>query len=261
MIARRGEPSQQWDARGYNQAFAFVWEHGASLVDLLDPQPGERVLDLGCGTGHLTAEIAGRGAVAIGIDSSAEMVESARAAYPDIEFFVADAANFSLPDPVDAVFSNAVLHWVHPPEGAVRSVRGALKPGGRLVAELGGHGNVAAVVSALTGALQRHGFADAAAQNPWYFPSIGEYATLIESYDMEPVLMQLYDRPTLLDGGEAGLSGWLRMFAGSFLGRVPDERHADIVADVERALRPGFLRDGSWWADYRRLRVIARRRH
>jgi trans-aconitate methyltransferase len=249
----------QWDARDYNRAFSFVWRHGASLIDLLDPRPAERILDLGCGTGHLAAEIAQRGATVIGLDSSAEMVAQSRAHYPQMEFVVADAASFRLPEPVDAVFSNAVLHWVHPPDRAARSIHDVLKPGGRLVAEFGGRGNVEAVVSTLVDVLAARGHHEAAAANPWYFPSIAEYATLLEDAGLEPVLLQLYDRPTLLDGDEDGLSGWLRMFAGSFLATVPDEAYSDIAAEVATRLRPRLFRDGSWWADYRRLRVVAYR--
>src|SRR5262245_22336955 len=146
------EGNQTWDAGLYDGRHAFVWRHGASLVELLAPKPGERVLDLGCGTGHLTARIAEAGAVAVGLDGSAEMLKQARAAYPQLEFVQADARDFRFDEPFDAVFSNAVLHWINEPAAVIRCVRDALKPGGRFVAEFGGRGNVRAVVAALQAA-------------------------------------------------------------------------------------------------------------
>src|SRR3954454_15364658 len=123
------QPTQSWDAGLYDDRHAFVWKHGASLVDWLAPRPGERILDLGCGTGHLTAAIAEVGAAVVGLDHSAEMLEQARRSSPALDFVQADARDFTAPDPFDAVFSNAALHWVRPPEAVARCVRAALKPG------------------------------------------------------------------------------------------------------------------------------------
>lgn len=250
--------SKQWDAGHYNQSFSFIWQYGAGLLELLDPRPGERVLDLGCGTGHLTAEIASKGASVVGIDHSAEMIDAARKAYPELEFHQMDATDFSFDEPFDAVFSNAVLHWVKPPEAAVRSIRAALKPGGRLVAELGGHRNVDQVVRALVAELDRHGYPDAGSRNPWYFPSIAEYTSLLEANGLEAVYARLYDRPTPLDGGEDGLAGWLAMFGDPFLSGVPAETLRSVIAAVAARLRPALFHDGTWYADYRRLQVVAK---
>ena len=249
--------AQQWDARHYNQSFSFIWQYGEGVLELLQPQPGERILDLGCGTGHLTAQIAESGASVVGIDHSAEMIDAAREAYPSLEFHRMDAIEFSFDEPFDAVFSNATLHWVRPPERAVERIYRTLKPGGRFVAEFGGHGNVQQVVRALIAELEQRGHRDAAERNPWYFPSIAEYTTLLEQHGLEPTFARLYDRPTLLDGGEDGLAGWLMMFGDSFLqGLSPDERDA-VVSGVAERLRATLLRDGNWYADYRRLQVVA----
>ena len=129
--------SAGWDSTLYDAKHSFVWKHGASLLELLAPKPGERILDLGCGTGHLTAEIAKAGALVVGLDSSPTMIETARSAYPQLTFVEADARNFTLDAPCDAVFSNAALHWIHDADAVARSVHQALKPGGRFVAELG----------------------------------------------------------------------------------------------------------------------------
>jgi trans-aconitate 2-methyltransferase len=246
----------RWDAGLYDDKHSFVWKHGASLIDLLSPRAGERVLDLGCGTGHLTARIAEAGADVVGIDSSAEMIEEARRLFPTIRFEVADARDFAFDEPFDAVFSNAVLHWVKPQEQAVACVRRALKPGGRFVAEFGGRENVAVIVSALDAASSAIGLG--AWEHPWYYPSIGQYAPLLERAGLEVSHAVLFDRPTPLDG-EGGLRNWAEMFARDLVGRVPAEDRDRFFRHTEEAARPALYRDGAWFADYRRLRVVARR--
>lgn len=247
-----------WDAALYDGRFTFVWEYGGGLLDLLDPQPGERILDLGCGTGHLTRAIADHGAEAVGVDLSAEMIEQARRHYPDLSFAVADATHLTTDVPFDAVFSNAVLHWVSDPAAAIASIAAVLRVGGRLVAEFGGRGNVDTLVQATTDAIRAAGHDPG--PNPWYFPSIGEYATLLEQHGLEPVQMALIDRPTKLDGGPEGLRLWLTMFAGSFFNGLAEADREAIIRDIEHRLRPVCFQDGHWYADYRRLRLVALRR-
>jgi len=225
-----------WDPRLYDSTHRYVFDYGKSLLDLLAPQAGERILDLGCGTGHLTNQIAETGANVLGIDSSPEMIGQARQNYPKLKFQLANAASFQAAEPFDAVFSNAVLHWIKPPEPAAAAIAGALRPGGRFVAEFGGKGNIAAVVGA-TGS------------NPWYFPSIGEYASLLEASGLEVDLATLFDRPTVVEG-ENGMREWLTMFFTPLLLEVEMQR---VIA----ALRPKLYRDGNWVIDYRRLRIVA----
>jgi trans-aconitate methyltransferase len=232
-----------------------VWRYGASLLQLLAPQPGERILDIGCGTGQLTAEIARSGAQVTGLDGSQEMLSGARKNYPGIEFVSGDAAAFHFPAPFDAVFSNAVLHWVKNAEGAAASIARALRPGGRFVAEFGGQGNIATVQAALRAVLGP--VADE--QSPWFYPSIGEYATILERHGLEVRNASLFDRPTPLEG-ENGLESWLRMFGQTYLGQFTPERASGIVGQLVDRLRPAFFRDGVWTVDYRRLRVVAVRK-
>jgi len=244
-----------WDARLYDDKHSFVWKHGASLIELLGPQPRERILDLGCGTGHLTAQIAAAGAEAIGIDTAATMVEQARHDYPDLHFELADARNFAFAEPFDAVFSNAVLHWVKEPEQVIGCVRRALKHGGRFVAEFGGKGNVMAIVAALDEAFREVGAG--VFEMPWYFPSIAEYSTLLEQVGLEVTHAVLFDRPTPLEG-ENGMRSWIEMFAGGVLAKLPPGRREEFLGSIEMRLQPVLCRDGKWFADYRRLRVLAR---
>jgi trans-aconitate methyltransferase len=249
--------TMEFSARLYDEKHSFVWKHGASLIELLRPGAGERVLDLGCGTGHLTARIAEVGTEVVGIDSSPEMIAEARRLFPANRFEVADARDFAFDEPFDAVFSNAVLHWVKPPERAVDCVRRALRPGGRFVAEFGGRGNVAAIVASLDAASRAVGLG--AWEHPWYYPGIGEYAPMLEGTGLEVTDAALFDRPTALDG-EHGLRHWVEMFARDLVARVPAVDRERFLRHVEDAARPRLHRDGTWYADYRRLRVVARRK-
>ncbi|HUY92905.1 MAG TPA: methyltransferase domain-containing protein [Pirellulales bacterium] len=250
--------SQQiWDAGLYDKRHSFVYQYGADLLELLAPRAGERILDLGCGAGHLTAQIAERGAESLGLDASPEMIDQARRNHPERAFAVADATQFEVAEPFDAVFSNAVLHWVKPPEKAVERITAALKPGGRFVAEFGGQGNVAAIIEAAGQAVSSALSRDAGDVNPWYFPSIGQYAALLEAFGLEVRYATLFDRPTRLNEGEQGLANWLEMFgAPCFTMLVEADRPRAITDAVERA-RPRLFREGQWTADYRRLRVVA----
>jgi trans-aconitate 2-methyltransferase len=248
------ETRPTWDAGLYDERHAFVWKHGASLVELLAPQPGERILDLGCGTGHLTAQIAEAGARVVGLDASEEMLAQARTAYPHLEFRTGDARDFTVEAPFAAVFSNATLHWVRPAEAAVRRIRAALEPGGRFVAEFGGRGNVERIGRAVQGALER--LRIPGQEFRWYFPGIAEYATLLESEGLEVRFATLFARPTPLEG-EQGLRHWLRMFGGTFLEAVPPAQQEAFFSLVEEMARPDLFQAGTWVADYRRLRIVA----
>jgi SAM-dependent methyltransferase len=240
------------------QKHSFVFKYGSSLVDILDPQPGEVILDVGCGSGQLTEEISKRGAKAIGFDADASMVERCVQEISNVEFVCADAANFVLPDPVDAIFSNAALHWVRLAEDAVFCMARALKPGGRFVVEFGGKGNVARIVRASNHVLGRE-----RDDNPWYFPSVAEYSALLEKNGIEVLSAQLYDRPTALEEGPEGMANWLRMFGGILLQEVPvGKTKEQVIEEIVARLRDedDSLFDGTGWtADYRRLRIVGKK--
>jgi trans-aconitate 2-methyltransferase len=206
----------------------------------------------------LTAEIAAAGALVDGIDQSPEMVAQARRNFPEQRFDVGDARTFTVERPYDAVFSNAVLHWIKPAAAAVERVWLALKPGGRFVAEFGGRGNVARVCDAIRRAMRQLGSDSFDALFPWYYPSIGEYAGLLETRGFDVTYALLFDRPTPLEG-ESGMRDWVRMFGGVFLGAVRPEDHERLFQHVEERLRPTQFYDGRWHADYRRIRVVAYR--
>ena len=184
------------------------------------------------------------------------MVAEARRLYPHIRFEVGDARDFDLGEWFAAAFSNAVLHWVKEPEPVIACVRRALRPGGRFVAELGGRGNVRAIVAGLADAARTIGLG--AWEHPWYYPGIGDYAPLLERAGLEVTDASLFDRPTPLEG-EEGIRHWVTMFAGDLLDRVPSDDREAFFRRLEAVLRPALYCQGTWFADYRRLRIVARR--
>ncbi|MCU0542902.1 MAG: methyltransferase domain-containing protein [Oscillatoriaceae cyanobacterium Prado104] len=246
-----------WNTGLYERNHAFVWEYGESVVELLAPQAGERILDLGCGTGQLTEKIAQTGAFVRGIDASAAMVAKARDNYPSIDFTVADARSFEVEEQLDAVFSNAVLHWIKEPDAVINCIGKALKPGGRFVAEFGGKGNVGAIVAGICSVLSEIGCGELASMNPWYFPSVGEYAGLLENAGFEVRYAVLFDRPTVLEGGCSGMVNWIEMFAGGWLSALSEEVRSRAIQKVAEKVRSSLYSDGNWMADYRRIRVVA----
>jgi trans-aconitate methyltransferase len=242
---------QHWDPARYRRNAGFVAALGQPVLELLAPKAGERILDLGCGDGALTAAIAQHASV-IGVDASAEQVAAARAR--GLEAEVADGAKLAFAAEFDAVFSNAALHWMRDPDAVIDGVWRALKPGGRFVGEMGGAGNVERVRRALTAVLARRGI-DGEAANPWYFPAPEEYRARLERRGFAVLSMTLLPRPTPLPGT---LGDWLDTFAESFLAAVPAEEHAAVKAAVEAELA-GAFRDatGRWTVDYVRLRFAA----
>lgn len=246
-----------WNANLYNAKHDFVWKYGSGVVSLLDSHVGERILDLGCGTGHLTAQISETGALVTGVDRSAEMIAAARTAYPNLRFEISDARQLEFREEFDAVFSNAMLHWIHEPELVLQGVWRALSTGGRFVAELGGKGNIRAMQDAFDLALVELGAAKAGEVNPWYYPSVSEYSTLAERNGFEVRFITLFDRPTGLADGAAGMRNWISMFGAEYLAKAGEASHEKFFGIVEEMLRPKLFRDGQWWADYRRLRLVA----
>ncbi len=249
----------QWNPALYQASHSFVWEYGRELVELLVPQAGERILDVGCGTGQLTAEMANSGAQMVGIDNSPTMIAEARRNFPGLRFELLDVLSMPYADEFDAVFSNATLHWVREAGTAVAGIVRALKPGGRFVAELGGRGNVQSLLDAAFRALESLGVLEPEILNPWYFPSVGEYTALLESHSLEVTYAVLFDRLTPLEGGARGLSDWVAMFGSCLSGTLDERQREEFLPLVERYAAPALLRDGTWHADYRRLRVVGRK--
>jgi SAM-dependent methyltransferase len=245
-------PAQTWDPERYARNARFVSDLAGPVVELLDPRPGERILDLGCGDGVLTAKLAALGCEMVGVDGSGPQIEAARKLGLDAR--VMDGEKLAFEDEFDAVFSNAALHWMRNPEAVIAGVRRALRRNGRFVAEFGGYGCVAKIKKALVEALNRRGL-DGEGAVPWYFPTVEEYSGLLKKAGFSVRYIALVPRPTPLPGD---VTGWLETFAESFLSRLPAAERPAYVAEVREALRP-LLADaeGKWTADYVRLRFVA----
>jgi trans-aconitate methyltransferase len=241
---------QRWNPETYAKNARFVAELGQPVVELLRPRPGERVLDLGCGDGALTETLATLGCTVVGVDASPEQVAAARRRGLDAR--VADARALPFAGEFDAVFSNAVLHWIREADAVIAGVHRALKPGGRFVGEMGGEGNVAHIASALRDALERRGVSP---ELPWYFPSAKDYQGKLEAGGFAVETIELFPRPTPLPGD---IAGWLETFAEAPLARLPADARAGFLGELREKLRPHLQQpDGSWIADYVRLRFAA----
>lgn len=244
-----------WNAKLYDHKHSFVSKYGNSLIELLAPKQGEKILDLGCGTGDLAHRLFENGIEVIGVDKSENMVEQAMLKYPLIEFRVQDATELADHSEFDAVFSNATLHWVQPASKALHDIYQCLKKGGRFVAEFGGKGNVKTITDEIIQQIKEEGFDFKEENFPWFYPSIAEYTTLMEQAGFRVVFAQHFDRPTQLDGDQ-GLKNWIDMFANSLFGGIPEHAKNEIITNVENNLKEVLYKDGHWMADYKRIRVI-----
>jgi trans-aconitate methyltransferase len=247
--------TQTWDPAAYGQNGAFVHGLAGGVLEWLAAEPGERILDLGCGDGQLTKRIANTGALVRGVDASPQMVKAAQARGVAAEEASAEALPY--PDGLfDAVFSNAAFHWVRDQDAMMTQVHRVLRPGGRLVAELGGHGNIAAIRVALVAVLERHGFGNLE-NDVNYYPTPEAYRRRLEQHGFKVERMALIPRPTSLEA--AGMEGWLKTFRRGVLEKLPEDLRESVVQQTT-ALLARALRDeeGNWVADYVRLRFVAR---
>jgi SAM-dependent methyltransferase len=243
---------QAWDPERYARNARFVSDLGAPVIELLAPQAGERILDLGCGDGALTAKLVALGCHVVGVDGSAEQIAAARAL--GLDAHVMDGQQLTFASEFDAVFSNAAMHWMKRADDVIDGVWRALKPGGRFVAEFGGSGCVATIKAALIAALRRRGIAGER-YDPWYFPTDAEYRARLEAHGFAVAYIALIARPTPLPGD---IVGWLETFAESFIAALPATERPALLAEVREALRPRLCDAwGNWTADYVRLRFAA----
>jgi len=247
-LSSDGASTSRWDAGDYARVGAFVAELGGAALDLLDPQPGERILDVGCGEGTLTKKIIERGATVLGVDNSPEMIAAARAGGIDALLLPAEDMQFFAE--FDAAFSNATLHWVLAKEQAARAIFRALKPGGRFAGEMGGEGNLKKLREALDEELIIRGYVPPAEASNWY-ASPEEFAAVYEAAGFREIDARLIERPTSIDHGVAA---WVTTFRKGWLdrARVPEGQRAEIGDSVADRI-------GSNVADYVRLRFIMRK--
>ncbi len=246
----------QWDTAAYAQHAAFVPALGAPVLALLAPRPGERILDLGCGDGVLTEKLVAAGATVVGVDADKAMV--AAALEKGLDARLMDGRQLTFDAEFDAVFTNAALHWMPPAPQVAAGVFRALKPGGRYVGEFGGHGNIAAIRTAVRAVLVARGYRVPPMEEN-YYPTAEEFRAVLETAGFEVLSADIIPRPTLV---ASGMSAWLQTFRGGFIDSagVPETERAQVIEDTRAMLRP-ILADqsGNWIADYVRMRFAARK--
>ena len=246
----------KWDANKYTEDFSFVHQYGNSVIDLIDADKRSSILDLGCGNGALTKALQDKGYFVTGMDASKEFLDIAKEKYPDIDFMQGDATDFTLPKLVDVVFSNAVFHWINKDkqQNMLKCVYNVLNKNGQFVFEFGGHGNNQKIHSVLARVFSEYGYCY---EMPFYFPTIGEYATMLESAGFRVQYAILFDRLTELKG-ENGLKDWINMFVKTPFSIVKTEQEkAEIVDKAVEALQNDLFMNGKWYADYVRIRMKA----
>ena len=246
--------AQEWNSSRYAQNARFVSDLGQPVLELLDPQPGERILDLGCGDGALTEKLVSAGCTVVGVDGSADMVQAA--AKRGLDARVMDAYHLTFSQEFDAVFSNAALHWMSAdPNAVIQGVRRALKPGGRFVGEFGGHTNVAAICVALFASLERRGISNPDSLSPWFFPTVEEYSAKLNRAGFGVDYVELIPRPTPLP---TGMRAWLETFAIPLTKAIATSERDAFLDEVTARLKPALCdTQGHWTADYVRLRFAA----
>ncbi len=191
----------RWDPGLYDHKHRFVAEYGKGLLEYVPADAAQRILDLGCGTGTLTAELAVRCGYVLGIDASAEMVAQAKERYPALPFQVMDALELPYEHEWDIVFSNAVFHWIADHDLLLHKIGRALKPSGRLVCEFGAYGNIAAIEQGFRAAMQELGHAY---RSRFHFPTAEDFGALLtkNGFSIEEIFD--FERPTPLPDGKLG---------------------------------------------------------
>ena len=244
---------QHWTAADYERNGRFVQELARPVLALLAAKPGMRILDLGCGDGALTVDIAASGADVLGVDLSDDLLDAARKR--GLTVAKADGHLLNFDREFDAVFSNAALHWMRKPAMVIVGVARALKLGGGFVGEMGGHGNVAAIATAMRAVGARHG-GDPALVAPWLFPTVGEYGRLLETGGFAIESIALVPRPTPL---KTGMKGWLETFGRSFFEQFAEPVRTEVLNEAIELLCPSLCdENGDWTADHIRLRFAAK---
>jgi len=244
----------KWNSVLYDSSHDFVSKLGHGILSYLNPKSGETILDLGCGTGDLTKEISLTAKV-IGVDSSAEMIATAKSKFPEISFYHMDARKLQFDFQFDAIFSNAVLHWITEKEIVIKNMYSLLKDNGRIVLEFGGKGNNQHMLDALRRVLEQRGYHKSTKIN-WYYPSIGEYTTELEKENFRVIRAEHFDRLTPLKGSQ-GMKDWFIMFGDRLFVDVPPEEKDEILNETQEKLRATHFIDGIWNADYKRIRIVA----
>ena len=245
----------KWDSENYLKNFSFVGRYGEDVLNLVDTSENVMAIDLGCGNGCLTEKLAEKGFRVLGIDASEDMIKTAKKLHSNIDFVMADAAEFDLHEKADVIFSNAMLHWIdaNKQENTMSNISSQLKSNGQFVCEFGGKGNCEAVHSALETAFRKRGLIY---PRTFYFPSIGEYTPILEKYGLKVTYAALFNRPTE-QNTQQGLENWIRMFIKTPFENMESEQSDEIINEAVFALKERLYKNGKWFVDYVRIRIKA----
>lgn len=243
----------EWNAQNYTDNFKFVHKYGEAVTELITAEKGSFVVDVGCGNGALTKVLCDKGYDVVGIDSNAQMLEKASFLYPDINFMLCDATEFELSKKADAIFSNAVFHWIDNQDKLVENLSDNLKTNGQLVFEFGGKGCAQTVHTSLERAFSNYGLMY---HNGFNFKSIGEFAPVLEKHGFRVEFATLFDRPTA-QIGENGLENWINMFCTKAFENVDKDTKNNIIKNAVELCKSSLYNDGTWYVDYVRLRMKA----
>ena len=245
----------KWNTDLYDDSQQFVSEYGKDLISFIPNKNGQKILDLGCGTGDLTNQInESFKCDIIGIDYSPEMIQKARLKYPKLHFSICDACTMPFADEFDVIFSNAVFHWIPNQDELHRSIYNALKYAGIMICEFGGYKNIEKISNAFGRVIKQYGDNY---DSPFYFPKVEEHTKVLEKSGLKIEKIYEYDRPTILPNGELGLRQWISQFFSSHLNKYDVTVQEEILIAVENDLQVDMFKDNNWIADYRRIRVIA----
>lgn len=244
----------KWNAALYDEKHNFIAEYGKGLLAFVPENNHQSILDLGCGTGTLTVQLAELADRVVGMDSAQSMIDTAKAHFSDITFMVGDALALPFEAEFDVVFSNAVFHWINDHDLLLKNIHKALKPHGALICEFGAEGNIATIDRAFSAASQAHGYTFTAKFN---FPASAHFAALLEANGFVIEKVYDFDRPTPLKDGADGLANWLKQFYASELAVMPATVQNAVLRETEAATRDALWNGAEWIADYRRLRAIA----
>ncbi len=247
----------QWNSQTYQDQFSFVPTYGEDVLSLITQPSGCKALDLGCGNGTLTQKLSERGYDVLGLDASEDMLALARREHPGLRFLWGDAVTFTLDQPVDLIFSNAVFHWIDEDkqQDMIANIARHLTPGGELVCEFGGYGCGEAVHSTLQHCFEKRGLTY---PRTFYFPTIGQYAPLLEQHGLRVEVALLFDRPTPQQGPD-GLLDWIHMFVKAPFDAMNAALQAEIEQETKQLLYHKLCQNGTWYIDYVRIRLRARK--
>lgn len=235
-----------WNAQDYEKSSSAQQKWAQELILKLNIQPADKILDIGCGDGKITAELAAlvpQGSV-IGIDSSEGMIQYAKTCYPNekfpnLQFFLMDARQLTFQNEFTTIFSNAALHWVDNHLAVLQGIHHSLQPGGKVLLQMGGKGNAFHLIQVIEEMIQDKKWSSYFQDFsfPYFFYDINNYQTWLNQMGFEPIRIELIPKD-MTHEGVAGLTGWIRTTWHPYTEKVPESMRESFISEwVERYLQ------------------------